>query len=129
MASSFQGWGSSWAQTWERISNPNAMYGSVTIRITTTGTLTAANNGFISGSASISFGATGVLSYTGQPETPPQSGGTVRRGTAWLKSKRRNALPEIDTQTYNLTHLHQADQEATELILALVTQGFFDGNR
>ena len=41
MASSFNGWGNSWAQTWDRISDPNAMYGSATIRITAAGTLTA----------------------------------------------------------------------------------------
>jgi hypothetical protein len=71
MASSFKGWGTSWANTWERISNPNAMYGSVTIRVTTTGTLTAANNGFVSGSASLSIGATGTLTFTGTPIDPP----------------------------------------------------------
>jgi hypothetical protein len=43
MASSFQGWGGSWAQTWERISDPNAMYGSASIGISATGTLTAGN--------------------------------------------------------------------------------------
>lgn len=43
MASSFQGWGSSWAQTWDRISDPNAMYGSASIAISATGTLSALN--------------------------------------------------------------------------------------
>lgn len=42
MASSFKGWGSSWAQTWDRVSNPNAMYGSASITITATGLLTNA---------------------------------------------------------------------------------------
>jgi len=37
MASSFKGWGNSWAQTWDRISDPNAMYGSASITFTATG--------------------------------------------------------------------------------------------
>lgn len=41
MASSFKGWGNSWAQTWDRISDPNAMYGNASITFTATGTLTA----------------------------------------------------------------------------------------
>lgn len=42
MATTFNGWGDSWAQTWTRITDPNAMYGSATIRFTATGTLTGA---------------------------------------------------------------------------------------
>lgn len=42
MASSFKGWGTSWAQTWDRISDPNAMYGSASITFTATGLLTNA---------------------------------------------------------------------------------------
>ena len=41
MATSFEGWLSSWGQTWDRISDPNAMYGSASITITATGTLTS----------------------------------------------------------------------------------------
>lgn len=40
MATSFNGWGSSWGQTWDRISDPNAMYGSASIVVSATGTLT-----------------------------------------------------------------------------------------
>lgn len=39
MAASFNGWGSSWGQTWDRISDPNAMYGSASITISATGTM------------------------------------------------------------------------------------------
>lgn len=124
MASSFRGWGSSWAQTWERVSNPNAMYGSVTIRFTATA-VPDQPLGFISGSASFSISATGSLSAVGQQ--PSQSGGTVRRGTAWLKSPKRAHTHHLPN--YNLTRLHQDDQVVTELLIGLVTQGFFDGNR
>lgn len=42
MVASFNGWGTSWAQTWDRISDPSAMYGSAAITISATGTLTSA---------------------------------------------------------------------------------------
>ena len=43
MAASFKGWGESWGATWDRIRDPNAMYGSTSLRITAAGTLTGVN--------------------------------------------------------------------------------------
>lgn len=43
MAKSFKGWGNSWGQTWERISDPNAMYGSASLTVSASGVLTGAN--------------------------------------------------------------------------------------
>lgn len=117
MASSFQGWGTSWAQTWERISNPNAMYGSVTIRVTAAGTLETANTGFISGSASMSFSADGALTSIGTQQAG--SGGVFR------KSKRQQSRDAKQSSTQHVDRLHQDDQQVTELLVALVTKGFF----
>lgn len=43
-----------------------------------------------------------------------------------VKARERVSKPLTDD--YNLTRLHQDDQEAVELVLALVTEGFLDGN-
>lgn len=58
------------------------------------------------------------------PELPSVSG--VVRGGGFRKQR---DLHDWSRQTYNLTRLHQQDQEVTELLVGLVTQGFFDGNR
>ena len=41
--------------------------------------------------------------------------------------EQRKALAEIKPEPYNLTRLQQDDALATDLIVALVTKGFFDG--
>lgn len=41
VTSSFNGWGNSWAQTWDRISDPNAMYGSASMTFMALGSLTS----------------------------------------------------------------------------------------
>jgi hypothetical protein len=58
------------------------------------------------------------------PSLPSVSG--VVRGGGFRKQR---DLYDWSQQTYNLTRLHQQDQEVTELLVGLVTQGFFDGNR
>jgi hypothetical protein len=58
------------------------------------------------------------------PSLPSVSG--VVRGGGFRKQR---DLYDWSQQTYNLTRLHQQDQEVTELLVGLVTQGFFDGNQ
>jgi hypothetical protein len=54
---------------------------------------------------------------------PPVSG--VVRGGGF---RRQRDLYDWSSKTYNLTRLHQQDQEVAELLVALVTKGFFDGD-
>jgi hypothetical protein len=51
---------------------------------------------------------------------PPVAGTTG--GGYWVKKRD----PSWVEQTYNLAVLHQQDQEVTELLVSLVTKGFFD---
>lgn len=70
---------------------PGSMSGSVTITISTSGALSAANSGFISGSTSLSLAARGALSNGGVVVTPVQTpfGGPNRYD---LEAKQRDAL-------------------------------------
>lgn len=42
--------------------------------------------------------------------------------------RKQRDLYDWSTKTYNLTRLHQQDQEVVELLVSLVTKGFFDGD-
>jgi len=43
--------------------------------------------------------------------------------------KARESRPQTQVEDYNLTRLHQDDQDALELVVSLVTEGFFDGDQ
>lgn len=67
MATSFRGWGTSWANAWGPIAvDPNAMVGAAGFTLTAIATLTSGSQpGDISGSASLTFSAMGVLTALG----------------------------------------------------------------
>ena len=46
----------------------------------------------------------------------------------WEQRQQKKQLPQ-QPDDYNITRLHQEDAMVAELIVALVTKGFFDGNR
>lgn len=121
MASSFKGWGSSWAQTWDRISNPNAMYGSVTIRFTATGAASASEStGSISGSASIQFVATGSLTHIGVQQSDGGGGGA--HGVDGYKQHK----PKIVSDSYEddlRAEIITQDDEILAVIMSAVTCG------
>jgi len=78
MASSFKGWGGSWAQTWDRVTNPNAMYGSATIRMSATGALTGVN-----------------IAPQEDPLWLPMFGSNIRKQKLELRKKRRKQDEEL----------------------------------
>lgn len=121
MASSFKGWGTSWAQTWDRISNPNAMYGSVTIQFTATGVASASEStGSISGSASIQFAATGSLTQIGEPQSAGGGGGA--HGVDSYKQHK----PKIVSYSYEddlRAEIITQDDEILAVIMSAVTCG------
>lgn len=56
------------------------------------------------------------------PELPDVS------GVAGGGFRRRKDTRDWAERTYTLAKLHKQDQEVTELLVALVTKGFFNGN-
>jgi hypothetical protein len=57
------------------------------------------------------------------PELPPVSG-----GVGGYYNGRRPLIRDWTEKIHDVAHLHRDDQIAAELLVALVTQGFFDGN-
>lgn len=121
MASSFKGWGASWAQTWDRISDPNAMYGSTTIRFVATGAAsTGEAPGSMSGSAFIQFLATGSLSHTGAQQSTGGGGGAHGIDD----NKRRNPKIAADSHEDDLrAEIIIQDDEILAVIMSAVTCG------
>jgi len=74
MSSWGDSWYNSWLDSWGSVTtDPNAMFGSTTVRITATGTL---ESGAATGSASITITATGELTAFGQKK---KSGSNAHR--------------------------------------------------
>ena len=87
MASTFTGWGNSWADTWGAgVTAPGALSGAAPVQLGATGTLTAI--GHIAGSASLSLAASGTITDANAPPVSPiaPAGRAPRRGEwpAWL---------------------------------------------
>ena len=55
----------------------------------------------------------------------PRAGAALAYADAGVRRRKLSAYPALDQ--YNLTHLHADDRLAADLIVMLVTQGFFNG--
>lgn len=111
MAASFKGWGGSWGQTWDRISDPNAMYGSASFAVSAAGTLTGiGSTNEMQGTAGMQITATATISATGSADNAPSwnpfatdGGFIVPRLRLQIKDKRRSKKRR-DNEVLFLSH-------------------------
>jgi len=94
MATSFRGWGTSWANAWGPIAvDPNAMIGAAGFNLTAIATLTAGSApGDMSGSAGLTFSALGILVNALELPTKTYYGSGRTAGT------RANEFTEADIE-------------------------------
>lgn len=155
MASSFKGWLDSWGGSWGPVvTDPNSMVGASGFALTATGAATAALFG--SGSAALAVSASGDLTSGAAPSgdmvglatltfsaigvlTDPNAfkyPDNFEQGVAGRNKPAKDYLSENllrqqkarDRRATGKYNLQLDDTLATELIVALVTEGFFDGD-
>lgn len=128
MATSFRGWGTSWANSWGPIAvDPNAMIGAAGFTLTAIATLTSGvAPSDISGSASLTFSAIGVLT---DPNATANQGWDTSQGVARKNkpTERNHYVDFLNRQFERKSRLQKEDQLACEFIMALVQTELLDG--